>query len=74
MLNKLNTLNYQFDQATGNITQIVVGFNNWTGEVQGNLNVTLTPEDGELSTLTPIDLQALAKPKALTLLVEEPAV
>ena len=64
MLNKLKTLNYTFSED-GNIQSIVVGFNDYQSEVNGNLNVTLTSEDGELATMTPVDLQALARTKAI---------
>ena len=64
MLNKLKTLNYTFGED-GNIQSIVVGFNDYQNEVNGNLNVVLTINDGELSTMTPVDLQALARTKAI---------
>ena len=70
MLNKLKTLNYTFSED-GNIRSIVVGFNDYQSEVNGNLNVTLTSEDGELATMTPVDLQALARTKAIEKLAEE---
>lgn len=70
MLNKLKTLNYTFSED-GNIQSIVVGFNDYQSEVKGNLNVTLTSEDGELATMTPVNLQALAKTKAIDTLSEE---
>ena len=64
MLNKLKTLNYTFGDD-GIILSVVVGFNDYQSEVNGNLNVTLTSEDGELTTMTPVDLQVLAKTKAV---------
>lgn len=70
MLNTLKTLNYTFSED-GNIQSIVVGFNDYQSEVKGNLNVTLTAEDGELAVMTPVDLQALAKTKAIEKLAEE---
>ena len=70
MLNKLKTLNYTFGDD-GNIQSIIVGFNSYQGEVNGNLNITLTSRDGELSTMTPVDLQALARTKAIEELTEE---
>ena len=75
MLNKLKSLNYQFGND-GSIIQITVGFNDYQSEVQGNLTVTLTPEDGELAMSTPKQLQELAKAKVLEVLtaVEEPTV
>ena len=75
MLNKLKSLNYQFGND-GSIIQITVGFNDYQREVQGNLTVTLTPEDGELGMSTPKQLQELAKAKVLEVLtaVEEPTV
>ena len=69
MLNKLKTLNYTFGDD-GIIQSVVVGFNDYQSEVNGNLNVTLTSEDGELATMTPVDLQVLAKTKAVTELSE----
>ena len=65
MLNKLNSLNYQFGND-GTITQVTVGFNDYRSEVQGNLTVILDPEDGDLGSHTPKQLQVLAKEKALT--------
>ena len=70
MLNKLKTLNYTFNED-GNVQSIVVGFSDYQGEVNGNLNVTLTSKDGELVTMTPADLQALARTKAIEKLTEE---
>ena len=70
MLNTLKTLNYTFSED-GNIQSIVVGFSDYQNEVKGNLNVTLTSEDGELATMTPVDLQALARTKAIEKLAEE---
>ena len=70
MLNKLKTLNYTFGEE-GNIQTVVVGFNDYQSEVNGNINVILTSEDGELATMTPVDLQALAKTKAIDKLSEE---
>lgn len=70
MLNTLKTLNYTFGED-GNIQRVVVGFNDYQSEVNGNLNVALTSEDGELATMTPVDLQALARTKAIEKLAEE---
>ena len=73
MLNKLKSLNYQFGND-GTITQVTVGFNDYRSQVQGNLTVILTPDDGDLNSHTPKQLQELAKDKALEVLasVEEP--
>ena len=64
MLNKLKSLNYQFGND-GSITQVTVGFNEYQGEVQGNLTVTLSPEDGDLESSTPKQLQGVARDKAI---------
>ena len=64
MLNKLKSLNYQFGND-GSITQVTVGFNDYRGEVQGNLTVILDPEDGDLDMSTPKQLQVVARDKAL---------
>ena len=70
MLNKLKSLNYQFGNG-GTITQITVGFNDYQSEVQGNLTVALTPDDGDLELSTPKQLQVLARNKALSQLEQE---
>lgn len=64
MLNTLKSLNYQFNNS-GDITQVTVGFNDYSTDVQGNLSVILKPEDGDLSAVTPKQLQDLARTKAL---------
>ena len=73
MLNKLKSLNYQFGNE-GSITRVTVGFNDYQGEVQGNLTVMLDSEDGDLESSTPKQLQELARDKAIEELskVEEP--
>lgn len=70
MLKKLKSLNYQFGND-GTITQITVGFNDYQSEVQGNLTVALTPDDGDLELSTPKQLQSLARSKALLELEKE---
>ena len=70
MLNKLKSLNYQFGND-GAIAQVTVGFNDYQSEVQGNLTVALTPDDGDLELSTPKQLQGLARSKALLELAEE---
>lgn len=70
MLNKLKSLNYQFGND-GNITQITVGFNDYQDDVQGNLTVNLKSGDGDLESLTPKQLQELARDKALRYLEKE---
>lgn len=70
MLNKLKSLNYQFGND-GNITQITVGFNDYQNDIQGNLTVNLKAGDGELESLTPKQLQELARDKALRYLERE---
>ena len=64
MLNRLKSLNYQFGND-GSITQVTVGFNDYRSEVQGNLTVILNPDDGELDSYTPKQLQELARTKVL---------
>ena len=73
MLNKLKSLNYQFGND-GSITQVTVGFNEYQGEIQGNLTVMLNTEDGDLESSTPKQLQGIARDKAIEELskVEEP--
>lgn len=70
MLNKLKSLNYQFGND-GTITNVTVGFNDYQGDVQGNLTVTLNTEDGDLELSTPKQLQVLARNKALLELGKE---
>ena len=45
MLTKLKTLNYTFGED-GSVQSVVAGFNDYQGEVNGNLDVTLTSKDG----------------------------
>ena len=72
MLNKLKSLNYQFGND-GSITRVTVGFNDYQGDVQGNLTVTLNAEDGDLESSTPKQLQEVARSKAIEALsAEEP--
>ena len=73
MLNKLKSLNYQFGND-GSITRVTVGFNDYQGDVQGNLTVVLNAEDGDLESSTPKQLQEVARIKAIEELskVEEP--
>ena len=72
MLNTLKSLNYQFGND-GSITQVTVGFNEYQGEIQGNLTVILSPEDGDLEASTPKQLQGIARSKAIEALsAEEP--
>ena len=72
MLNKLKSLNYQFGND-GSITRVAVGFNDYEGDVQGNLTVILSPEDGDLESSTPKQLQEVARSKALSHLEKEEA-
>ena len=72
MLNKLKSLNYQFGND-GSITQVTVGFNEYQGEIQGNLAVILNTEDGDLEASAPKQLQGIARSKAIEALsAEEP--
>ena len=72
MLNKLKSLNYQFGND-GSITQVTVGFNEYQGEIQGNLTVILNTEDGDLEASAPKQLQGIARNKAIEALsAEEP--
>ena len=72
MLNKLKYLNYQFGND-GSITQVTVGFNEYQGEIQGNLTVILNTDDGDFEASTPKQLQGIARSKAIEALsAEEP--
>ena len=72
MLNKLKSLNYQFGND-GSIIRVTVGFNDYQDEVQGNLTVALTADDGDLELSTPKELQGIARSKAIEALsAEEP--
>ena len=64
MLNKLNSLNYQFND-NGVITQVTLGFSNYTTDVRGNLSVILNNEDGDLNNQSPAQLKEMAKDKAI---------
>ena len=64
MLNKLNSLNYLFND-NGAITQVALGFSDYTTDVRGNLSVILNNEDGDLANHSPAQLKELAKTKAL---------
>lgn len=64
MLNKLNSLNYQFDEK-GAITQVTLGFSNYTTDVRGNLSVILNNEDGDLNNQSPVQLKEMARDKAI---------
>ena len=70
MLNKIRTLQYQFDES-GMIKEARVSFNDYNNNPDGNLNFTLTNEDVDLSTLSPSDIQAIAKEKILEELAKE---
>ena len=67
MLNKLNSLNYQFSD-NGEITQVTLGFSDYTTDVRGNLSVILNDEDGDLTNQTPTQLKEMAKTKAIEVL------
>lgn len=64
MLNKLNSLNYQFDNE-GAITQVTLGFSDHTTDVRGNLTVILNKADGDLSNQSPAQLKEMARDKAI---------
>lgn len=64
MLNKLNTLNYQFND-NGAIIRVTLGFSNYTTDVQGNLSVILNNEDGDLNNQSPAQLKEMARDKAI---------
>ena len=64
MLNKIRTLQYQFDEL-GTIKEARVSFNDYNNNPDGNLNYTLTNEDVDLSTLSPSEIQTIAKEKIL---------
>ena len=72
MLNKLKSLQYQFDDA-GNITEIRISFHDYSGNPNGNVNIALKNDNGDLDTLSPAQLQVIAKQKILdSLSAEEP--
>ena len=64
MLNKLNSLNYLFND-NGEITQVTLGFSDYTTDVRGNLSVILNNEDGDLNNQSPAQLKEMAKTKAI---------
>ena len=64
MLNKLNSLNYLFND-NGAITQVTLGFSDYTTDVRGNLSVILNNEDGDLNNQSPAQLKEMAKTKAI---------
>ena len=64
MLNKLNSLNYQFDDKF-TITQVTLGFSDYTTDVRGNLSVILNNEDGDLTNQSPAQLKEMARDKAI---------
>lgn len=64
MLNKLVSLNYQFNE-TGAITQVTLGFSDYATDVRGNLSVILNNEDGDLNNQSPAQLKEMAKIKAI---------
>lgn len=70
MLNKIRTLQYQFDEL-GTIKEARVSFNDYNNNPDGNLNYTLTNEDVDLSTLSPSEIQTIAKEKILEELAKE---
>ena len=70
MLNKLKSLQYQID-AAGNITEIRISFNDYDGNPNGNLNIALKNDNGDLDTLSPAQLQVIAKEKILDSLSDE---
>lgn len=71
MLNKIRGLQYQFDN-TGNIREVSVSFNDYDGNLNGNLNITFTNEDGRFDLLSPKEIQAIAKQEILEELAKEP--
>jgi hypothetical protein len=70
MLNKIRTLQYQFDEL-GTIKEARVSFNDYNNNPDGNLNYTLTNEDIDLSTLSPSEIRTIAKEKILEELAKE---
>ena len=70
MLNKIRTLQYQFDES-GTIKEARVSFNDYNNNPDGNLNYTLTNEDVDFSTLSPSENQTIAKEKILEELAKE---
>lgn len=73
MLNKIRTLQYQFDEA-GNIKEARVSFNDYNSNPDGNLNFKLTNDDADLNALSPSEIQSIAKEKILEELVKDEGV
>lgn len=73
MLNKLKSLQYQFDEV-GNIIEIRIAFNDYSGNPNGNLNIALKNDNGDLDTLSPAQLQVIAKEKILDSLSTGPEI
>lgn len=72
MLNKIKRLEYQFDEA-GNITEVSVSFNDYNGNPNGNLNIRFNNDDGRFDTVSPAEIQVMAKREILEELAKEPA-
>lgn len=78
MLNKIKSLQYQFTEQ-GEITEVSVSFNDYNGNPNGNLNMRFKNDDGRLDSLSPKQIQEIAKQEILAELsknndeeVEEP--
>ncbi len=70
MLNKIRDLRYTFDDNS-NIKEVHVSFHDYDNNPSGNLNIRFTNEDGRFDTLSPIQIQAIAKQEILEELAEE---
>ena len=70
MLTKIKSLQYVISED-GVIEETRVSFHDYNGNPNGNLNLTLTPDDGDLAALSPVQLQELAKQKVLEVLTNE---
>lgn len=64
MLEKIKGIQYKIGE-NGEIEEITIQFNEYKGNPNGNLNVTLTNADGELNLQSPKQLQEIAKQKVL---------
>ena len=70
MLNKIKSLNYEFNDS-GEFTRVSVSFNDYSGNPNGNLNIRFANEDGELDNLSPAQIQTIAKEKIIEELSKE---
>ncbi len=78
MLNKIKSLQYQFTEQ-GEIREVSVSFNDYNSNPNGNLNIRFKNDDGRFDSLSPKQIQEIAKQEILAELsknndeeVEEP--